>query len=87
MIQLKVVQTNCFMRAVKKLHANQKANLDKAVKVIMDEPDIGQPKTGDLSGVLVYKFNMVKQLTLVAYIYEDQTTTLTLLALGAQHKF
>jgi len=70
------------MKAAKRLHANQKADLDKAVKVIMNEPEIGQPKTGNLSGVRVYKFNMLKQLTLIAYTCENQTITLTLLALG-----
>ena len=84
---MKVVQTNLFKKAIKKLHADQKADLDKAVKAIMKSPDIGQPKTGDLSGVLVYKFNMVKQLTLLAYTYHDQTITLTLLALGAHENF
>ena len=84
---MKVVQTNFFKRTIKKLHANQKADLDKAVEVIMKCPDIGQSKRGDLSGVLVYKFKMVKQLTLLAYTYHDQTITLTLLALGTHENF
>jgi len=84
---LKVLQTNSFIKAAKKLHANQKADLDKAVTVIISEPEIGQPKTGNLSGVRVYKFNMVKQLTLIAYTYEDHTITLTLLALGTHQNF
>lgn len=84
---MEVVQTTFFKKAVKKLHANQKADLDKAVKAIMRSPDIGQSKTGDLSGVLVYKFEMVKQLTLLAYSYHDQTITLTLLALGTHENF
>ncbi len=84
---MNVVQTGLFLKAVKKLHANQKADLDLAVKAIMNEPDIGQSKTGDLSGVLVYKFKMVKQLTLLAYTYHDQTITLTLLALGTHENF
>ena len=82
-----VVQTSLFLRAVKKLHANQKADLDKAVKAIMHEPDIGEPKVGDLAGVLVYKFKMVKQPTLLAYTYQDQTITLALLALGMHENF
>ena len=50
---MNVVQTNLFKKAVKKLHSNQKADLDKAVKAIMQDPDIGQSKTGDLAGILV----------------------------------
>ncbi|WP_273789696.1 type II toxin-antitoxin system RelE/ParE family toxin [Bartonella sp. ML70XJBT] len=58
-----------------------------AVRVIMKTPTIGQAKTGDLSGVFVYKFKMAKQLTLLAYSYEDHTITLTLLALGSHENF
>ena len=82
-----VVQTNLFMRTAKKLHKNEKADLDKAVESIMKNPDIGQSKKGDIVGVRVYKFKMVKQLTLLAYTYEDQTITLTLLAFGMHENF
>ena len=66
MIKLKVVQTNQFKKAVKILNPDQKADLDQAIKYIMNDPDIGQSKTEDLSDVLVYKFKMSKQLTLLA---------------------
>ncbi|WP_375646672.1 type II toxin-antitoxin system RelE/ParE family toxin [Bartonella sp. TT29SHDZB] len=84
---MQVLQTHSFKKTVKKLHANQKKDLDQAVRVIMKTPTIGQAKTGDLSGVFVYKFKMAKQLTLLAYSYEDHTITLTLLALGSHENF
>jgi len=61
----------------------QKADLDNAVQGIMEDPAIGQSKTGDLSGILVYKFKMVNQLSFLAYTFHDQTSTLTLLAFGS----
>ena len=79
---MKVVQPNQFKKAVKKLYPDQKADLDQAIKYIMNDPDIGQSKTGDLSDVLVYKFKMFKQLILLAYTYEVQTITLTLLTIS-----
>jgi mRNA-degrading endonuclease RelE of RelBE toxin-antitoxin system len=84
---MNIVQTSTFSRTVKKLHKNQKKDLDEAVKTIIENPRIGDEKVGDLSGVSVYKFKMVKQLTLLAYKYEDQTITLTLLALGTHENF
>lgn len=84
---MQVVQTSQFKREVKKLHSNQKSDLDKAVKAIMNDPDMGQAKTGDLAGIFVYKFKMVDQLTLLAYSYHAQTITLTLLALGTHENF
>ncbi|MBL4589969.1 MAG: type II toxin-antitoxin system RelE/ParE family toxin, partial [Alphaproteobacteria bacterium] len=74
-------------KIVKKLHKNQKKDLDEAVQEIINNTSIGDEKVGDLSGVSVYKFKMVKQLTLLAYKYEDQTITLTLLALGTHENF
>ncbi|MBC3766399.1 type II toxin-antitoxin system RelE/ParE family toxin [Neptunicella marina] len=82
-----VLQTASFKKAVKKLHANQKKDLDKAVKTLMDDPLIGEPKKGDLSFLRVYKFKMVKQLTLLGYSYEDGTVILELIALGSHENF
>jgi mRNA-degrading endonuclease RelE of RelBE toxin-antitoxin system len=84
---MRVLQKPSCKKAYKRLHANQKADLDKAVRAIMKDPASGQVKTGDLSDVLVYKFNMNKQVTLLAYTYEDQSITLTLLALGTHENF
>ncbi|HAX91815.1 MAG TPA: addiction module toxin RelE [Rhodospirillaceae bacterium] len=84
---MKVVQTPTFAKAAKKLHANQKKDLDTAVKTIMADPSVGDKKAGELAGVLVFKFKMVKQLTLLAYSYEENVITLTLLALGSHENF
>ena len=63
---MNVVQTRIFSKAVKKLHKNQKQDLDEAVKAIMNDLSLGEMKVGDLVGIRVYKFKMVKQLTLLA---------------------
>jgi len=82
-----VFQTSSFRKAVKKLHNNQKTDLDAAVQNIINNPEIGEAKVGDLAGISVYKFSMVKQQTLLAYQFEDQTITLTLLTLGTHENF
>ena len=53
----------------------------------MQDPLIGDQKSGDLNGIRVYKFKMVNQLRLLAYSYEDDVLTLTLIALGSQENF
>jgi len=84
---MKVNENKTFTAVVKKLHPNQKKDLDKAVKAIIADPNIGDLKAGDLSGISVYKFKMVTQLTLLAYTYSDKTITLTLLKLGSHENF
>ncbi len=82
-----VLQTASFRKAVKKLHQNQKRDLDKAVKELIENPLLGEQKKGDLSFLWVHKFKMVKQLTLLGYSYEDGTVTLELIALASHENF
>lgn len=84
---LEVVQTASFKKAVKKLHKNQKADLDAAVRQLMANPLLGEQKRGDLAFMRVYKFKMVKQLTLLGYSYEEGTVVLELIAFGSHENF
>ena len=61
--------------------------MDEAVKAIIANPQLGEPKVGNLKGISVYKFKMVKQATLLAYNYQHQIITLTLLAVGSHENF
>ena len=82
-----VLQTPTFKKAVKKLHKNQKADLDEAIKELMIDPLLGEQKKGDLAFLRVHKFSMVNQLTLLGYSYEDGSVTLELMALGSHENF
>ena len=84
---MQILQTNLFHRAVKRLHKNQKKYLDKAVQKIINNPTLGEEKTGDLRGVRVYKFKIRNQITLLAYTYGNTKIILTLLALGTHENF
>ncbi|MEO1857765.1 MAG: type II toxin-antitoxin system RelE/ParE family toxin [Rubritalea sp.] len=48
-----------------------KSSLDGAVLAISENPTIGEPIVGDLAGVYVYRFEINKQLKLLAYQYND----------------
>ena len=82
-----VFETNIFTRSAKKLHRNQIAALDQAVSNIQSNPTIGELKTGDLVGVRVYKFHMLNQLKLLAYVYDEQKHAVTMLDLAAHENF
>lgn len=84
---MNILQTSTFKKQVQKLHKNQKPDLDEAVRTILADPSIGDLKKGDLNGVQVYKFKMVKQLTLLAYECDMERCNLTLLALGSHENF
>ena len=78
--KVKVLQTNVFARAYKKLHSNQKDAVDKAVASITQNPNLGEEKKGDLAGVFVYKFDCVNQLYLLAYGFDPSTRVLLLVS-------
>jgi mRNA-degrading endonuclease YafQ of YafQ-DinJ toxin-antitoxin module len=82
-----VYQSPNFKKAAKKLHKNQKSDLDKAVQALLKNPNLGQQKKGDLVYLRVYKFKMVNQETLLGYSYEEDRLILELLALGSHENF
>lgn len=82
-----ILQTPTFKKAVKRLHKNQKMDLDNAIRELLKDPYVGEQKKGDLLFLRVHKFKMVKQLTLLGYSYEDGTMTLELMALGSHENF
>lgn len=84
---MEVVQTRQFKQAVKKFTPKQKKELDEAVKIVMNNPYVGDQKKGDLNFLWVYKFHMNNQLTLLGYSYEDEIVTLNLLAVGSHENF
>ena len=86
-MKINVVQTLTFQRQIKKLHKNQKQDLDKAICEILENPNLGEMKKGDLNGVQVYKFSMVNQLTLLAYEFFEEQLQLQLLMLASHENF
>ena len=50
---MKLLQSWQFAKAVKKLHANQKVDLDKAIQLLIQDPLIGDRKAGDLGAIRI----------------------------------
>ena len=64
---MKVVQSRSFERKVKKFRKQEKKVLDKQIRKILDDPNIGQEKKGDLRGVFVHKFKIQTFQYLLSY--------------------
>jgi hypothetical protein len=69
---MEILQTRRFKRAYKKLHQNQLTEANTALQGIIDDPEIGEQKKGDLSWLRVHKFQMINQLTLIGYCVEPE---------------
>ncbi|MBM3375631.1 MAG: type II toxin-antitoxin system RelE/ParE family toxin [Betaproteobacteria bacterium] len=83
---MRILITPTFERAVKKLHKQQKATIDEAVRTIVGQPEAGETKVGDLAGVRVYRFRMDNLMCLLAYRVLDDNT-LKLLMVGPHENF
>ncbi len=80
-------QTRRFARTYKKLHDNVVADVNDAVEVISENPDVGEKKKGDLAHLWVYKFRSQGQLYLLGYTREDELRLIYLEAVGPHENF
>lgn len=83
--EIVVKQMLSFKKAYKKLHEQQKALVNNAIREIISDPSLGQEKKGDLSGIFVYKFKIKQREMLLAYEWQPQTRLLV--ALGVHENF
>lgn len=84
---MKILTTPRFDRCIKKLHPQEKKSLDEAVKVLISDPEAGEGKKGDLTGVRVYKYKYQQQLLLLAYSIDSQNKQIILLGYGTHENF
>ena len=85
---MEVSQTNRFKKAYKKFHSNQLVEINRAIKKVIKNPNIGEQKKGSLSWLRVYKFKVMGQLTLLGYnIEKNGKIILTLVDIGSHENF
>lgn len=76
-----------FLKLKKKLPDKLQEELDNQITSLLDEPEIGELKKGDLSGVRVHKFKYHSQQFLLAYQYDKKEDIIYLLAVGSHENF
>lgn len=84
---MEIKQSNLFKQGYKKLHKNQLTLVNENIKLIMDNPEIGTPKIGDLTDVRVHKFKYHDHVFLIAYDYDEMIHLLYLMAIGEHQNF
>lgn len=84
---MEVIQSRPFIKALKKLNKNEAVDVDNAIQTIIANPLIGTQKKGDLSGVYVYKFSVIRQQVLIAYEYDQDIIRIIFLSIGSHENF
>ncbi len=80
-----VKQMPAFKKSYKKLPRSHQLMVNDAIKAVVQNPEIGDEKRGDLFGVYVYKFKINHQEFLLAYEWDSAQRLL--LALGVHENF
>ena len=76
---MRIIQSRSFEQRVKKFSKTQKLILDEQVKLIIDNPDIGTKKKGDLKEVYVHKFKIKTIQYLLAYCFAAEILELIMI--------
>jgi mRNA interferase RelE/StbE len=82
---MKIYQSRLFEKRTKKMSKAEKESLDREVRTIAENPDIGEEKKGDLKGVFVHKFKLKTILCLLAY--RKTGSDLELIMIGAHENY
>ena len=82
---MNIFQSRSFEKKVKKMSKPEKAALDREVRNIAENPNIGEEKKGDLKGVFVHKFKLKTSLYLLAY--RKAGTNLELVMIGSHENY
>ena len=82
---MKIIVSHAFIRFKKKSNKNIQLEIDEQVKKIVENPEVGELKKGDLRGIRVHKFKIKSQLYLISY--EVNGETLNLYVIGPHENF
>ncbi|MCP9269190.1 type II toxin-antitoxin system RelE/ParE family toxin [Xenorhabdus sp. XENO-1] len=85
--KIDVYETRRCSKALSKLPENLLAIVEDEIEKIIDDPEIGEQKKGDLSFLRVHKFQLNNQLTLLGYHWVEEKIELYLLNLGSHKNF
>ena len=84
---IEVFETPTFRKVFKKLSEPEKVLVEDEIDKIIDDPDIGDQKNGDLSHLWVHKFKMNDQLVLLGYSWKEAELQLYLINIAHHENF
>ncbi|NPE61423.1 type II toxin-antitoxin system RelE/ParE family toxin [Dickeya dadantii] len=85
--EIEVYQTNRFEKALDKLPQQFGAVVEDEIDAIVENPELGELKKGDLSYLRVHKFKLNNQLMLLRYSWNQDQLIIHLLSLGSHENF
>ena len=85
--EIEIYQSNLFEKQLKKLSEKDLTLVEDEIDKVIENPEIGERKKGDLSYLWVHKFKMNGQLVLLGYSWQEEKLELYLLSVGPHENF
>lgn len=85
--KIAVFETPTFTKVFKKLSDRERSLIDDEIDLIIENPELGEQKKGDLSHLWVHKFSLNKQQVLLGYSWKEENLEVWLLELGPHENF
>ncbi len=85
--EIEIYQSNLFEKQLKKLSEKDLALVEDEIDKVIENPEIGERKKGDLSYLWVHKFKMNGHLVLLGYSWQETKFELYLLSVGPHENF
>lgn len=76
-----------FLKSKRRLPDTVQETIDAQVRHLIENPLLGEPKTGALKGVRVVKFKVAGQQYLLAYLFLPKPNGIELLDVGLHENF
>jgi len=86
-LEINVSKTSPFTKAFKKLSRQNKKIVEDEIDLIIENPEIGEEKKGDLSHLRVHKFSMDNHQVLLGYSWQEEQLEIWLLNIGPHENF
>ncbi len=85
--EIDVYLSRRFEKKLGSLNQQERDIVDEQIELIIDTPELGEQKKGDLAYLHVHKFRMSNQQYLLGYSWVEQKLELYMLSLGSHENF
>ena len=76
---MKIIQSRSFKNKIKRFKRQEKELLDNQIRIIINNPAIGDKKKGELRDIYVHKFKIKNTQYLLSYRFNDEVLELIMI--------
>ena len=76
---MEIIQSRSFKNTIKRFNKKNKELLDNQIRIIINNPKIGDKKKGELRDIYVHKFKMKNSQYLLSYQFIDEVLELIMI--------